>query len=669
MIDKPLTYIIQPGDTLSQIAGKTKVSLKELVATNKIKDPDKIYVGNQLQIPLQNKTELELKKIPEEFHPHRVIDNFSPKYDYVVQGDKVYYKSKQGTTWADISANTQAKKNLYEFIDKNYQMKGYSDYETGVRDLLKSNTYDYKKSYEARYNSTTAKTNSNKFIAPKTPVLASDNTQVKPSYRVAPYAPPTDNPDSITARNLWTKGINYIGRQVEKLKSSNEQVTKLKSNTSVTKNSAYNIVPGSFTGDTVKVSNRQYILPESLNLKDVTLGYRNRAQYTPIQSEAAAITAFDGFQPFEKIKGKPGTTYMGIDSKGRFKVGDLSAFSTGDMLTKTFSNQVIDFAKDKVGKYMFKSDAAHGNRSRNVPVMQIKGNNGQDLLGSLNILINKDNSRNSYGNITGGRVVVKAGNEIRLLSGSLANIESEIKALKTRQNVNQVTVYTLDNGSYNRGLRTYDKQLTSQDLKKYDLQNNGGGNFLYIKNSSAYPSDTLLTSNVRTKNDASFKTGHSLTNEQSGVVLHHTGFEGNNLMDAVNLMRKPQGNAAHVAIGTDGRRIVLAPSEKVAFHAGESMFNGRKNVNDFMVGLEFDGDTNKKPLTDAQIQSAVEYLKPIIRSKNIPLENIATHKQVRDLYNKHSFLQSKQKQDINNTDFQKVIQSLLNDVYYKKSTK
>lgn len=53
--------------------------------------------------------------------------------------------------------------------------------------------------------------------------------------------------------------------------------------------------------------------------------------------------------------------------------------------------------------------------------------------------------------------------------------------MKSRNNVKTVDLYTLDNGTYYSGLRTFDKIFTRDDLLKYDAQNTGGGNFLYIK--------------------------------------------------------------------------------------------------------------------------------------------------------------------------------------------
>lgn len=81
----------------------------------------------------------------------------------------------------------------------------------------------------------------------------------------------------------------------------------------------------------------------------------------------------------------------------------------------------------------------------------------------------------------GYALAIQAGKEIRLVSGSIDNIRDEIEAMKSRNNVKTVDLYTLDNGTYHSGLRTFDKIFTRDDLLEYDAQNTGGGNFLYIK--------------------------------------------------------------------------------------------------------------------------------------------------------------------------------------------
>ena len=89
-----------------------------------------------------------------------------------------------------------------------------------------------------------------------------------------------------------------------------------------------------------------------------------------------------------------------------------------------------------------------------------------------------------------------------------------------------------------------------------------------------------------------------------------------------------------------------------------------------MIGIEFQGDTNKKDLTPQQIKSAIEYLEPILRKNNIRLEDIVTHQNVRDLYNDYA-RKAKQKEaptkpDINQKNYNLIIQELLKKVYYKK---
>lgn len=79
------------------------------------------------------------------------------------------------------------------------------------------------------------------------------------------------------------------------------------------------------------------------------------------------------------------------------------------------------------------------------------------------------------------QLIIQAGKEVRLVSGSIDNIRDEIEAMKSRNNVKTVDLYTLDNGTYHSGLRTFDKKFTRNDLLEYDAQNTGGGNFLYIK--------------------------------------------------------------------------------------------------------------------------------------------------------------------------------------------
>ena len=50
-VDTPLTYTVQPGDTLFSIARQFGVDVDELIEVNNIANPDVIYVDDTLTIP------------------------------------------------------------------------------------------------------------------------------------------------------------------------------------------------------------------------------------------------------------------------------------------------------------------------------------------------------------------------------------------------------------------------------------------------------------------------------------------------------------------------------------------------------------------------------------------------------------------------------------------
>jgi N-acetyl-anhydromuramyl-L-alanine amidase AmpD len=90
----------------------------------------------------------------------------------------------------------------------------------------------------------------------------------------------------------------------------------------------------------------------------------------------------------------------------------------------------------------------------------------------------------------------------------------------------------------------------------------------------------------------------------------------------------PGKSSSHIVIQENGKRSIYASPEQVTFHAGDSEWNKRKDVNDFSIGVEFQGDTNKKPLTQAQIESFVEYYAPLAKKYNLSLKDIITHQMI-----------------------------------------
>lgn len=50
-VGAPITYTIQPGDSLSSIAQKFGITVDELVKANNIENPNEIFAGQELTIP------------------------------------------------------------------------------------------------------------------------------------------------------------------------------------------------------------------------------------------------------------------------------------------------------------------------------------------------------------------------------------------------------------------------------------------------------------------------------------------------------------------------------------------------------------------------------------------------------------------------------------------
>lgn len=70
--------------------------------------------------------------------------------------------------------------------------------------------------------------------------------------------------------------------------------------------------------------------------------------------------------------------------------------------------------------------------------------------------------------------------------------------------------------------------------------------------------------------------------------------------------------AAHVLIGRAGSVTQFVAFNERAWHAGESVFAGRANCNDFSIGIELEG-TDTQPYTDAQYASLVAVARALCR--------------------------------------------------------
>lgn len=443
---------------------------------------------------------------------------------------------------------------------------------------------------------------------------------------------------------------NYLQRQLIK---NDPNLLEPSSNISIPKD----YKPAIIVGSTIPENDRKIHQSQIVDLNQVKFGVRNRGEYIPIEGDGV-VTTFSPFQKaskyFSKRKDPANASYIGVDDDGNIKVGQRKDFEGKEFnITRTFENKIIDFNKEEDGKIKLVKADPKASKTMFSPSIKVLDDNGKNIEGKLSLLVPKNKITNTFGSATGGRYIIKKqSGEQYLISGSLDDLSKAFYEIKG--NDPYLNVYTLDNGSYSSGLQTRDKKITQEDLKNYDLQNTSGGNFAYIKpgnyssNQNKYKEYYTQTPNVRTEKDESYKKGHSLKNEQSAIILHHTGFTEPDMKGVNSIFMTPGKESSHVVINFDGTRYRYANPDQVTFHAGESSHKGRGNVNDFGIGIEFQGDTNKKPLTDAQINSFVEYALPLIKAKKIKLSDITTH---------HKIAPGR-KPDITDSEYERIIKRL-----------
>ena len=635
-------YTIKQGDTYWGLSKKlygTGTAYPQILKVNNLSEDDVLHPGAIIKLPkVMTKKDIPTKNVV------HVIDNFSKKFDYIVEGNKVYKSVKGKDKYFDISDDIGAQKHLLKFLNDKYQFRGYNDGEYRIYQNLLNGTSN-QNTVEVLPTKLVARQDNTRVNKPMLPIK-DENTKVVIDLNSAntnnvTTPAPEDNP------SIWDKikGIFSRGysKYIDNGESDEQSKIELPTNEKL---EGYSIIPGTITGDTIvdrryskPTSAQVYYLPENINLGDVILGSRIRGNYTPIKNTSGAVITLVNdyitrYEDRDPNKISPKWYFIGYDKNGKFKHGNFKDFSTGDTMVRVAVNDFLGFVHDTNGNIVTKQ--ARGNRGYVSPQVYYL-ENGQKKVGALNLLVNGSaNGLSRYGSVQGGRVLALVGNESRVISGSVKDIEKSLLELQNRYPGQTIKLATMDNGTYNTGLRTKNHILSAQDLRTYDSRNRGGGNFFYIIDKPEYSQSYQQTPNVRTTESDSYKKGHPLQNTDQGIVFHHTAMTDPTLNRVSEGFMNPRTErSSHVAIGYNGERIQFANPEQVTFHAGYSRFNGTPDANDFMLGIEFQGRTDQKPLTDEQINSAIEWMTPIIRKYNIPLQNLTTHKRIRDEYNLH----------------------------------
>ena len=103
------------------------------------------------------------------------------------------------------------------------------------------------------------------------------------------------------------------------------------------------------------------------------------------------------------------------------------------------------------------------------------------------------------------------------------------------------------------------------------------------------------------------------------IVLHTTEAPARSSLNKLS-----DRGEAHFCVTEDGGVFAIVDRDRVAFHAGRSMWNGKEDVDNFSIGIECVGHHNK-PMPMAQIAALRELVKDLKAMYRIPDERVVCH--------------------------------------------
>ena len=441
-------YKVKKGDTLSKIAKQytgNALRYDEIAKLSNIKNPDRLEIGQDIIIPQKFLDTIKDTNLPELV----VTGNKNNRLVDKIKAPNVKHEEKPNTLRVQRLRNRSIsleELNKPSFIESKLQdVKDVINESGNIQDFLQTAWNGIAKNFVEDKQVTTKKRN----------IKANKNKSKDSTVLDENFAKETRNGiDTLT----WDK------------------------------------VPIDRTG------NKYYIQESYPITENMRFGARNRGEYTPLNSNNAPLTTYRPLVKYEN--NKTGAVdgeghqnhFYGFDKEGKFKVGPLSKFGPGDTMTQAFYFDVVKVKRDKNGNIVYKEDISNPGRFQ--PVVEGYDENTYDKNGKLqrgvykeSVITTMSKKRSldgSYGNISGGRVLLKCDNETRVVSGSIEHVIQELELMQKNHKGKPVRYYQLDNGSYNRGLRTRNgKNISEQDLRDYDKQNTtsaGGGHFMYIRN-------------------------------------------------------------------------------------------------------------------------------------------------------------------------------------------
>ncbi len=108
------------------------------------------------------------------------------------------------------------------------------------------------------------------------------------------------------------------------------------------------------------------------------------------------------------------------------------------------------------------------------------------------------------------------------------------------------------------------------------------------------------------------------------IVLHATVIG----LDATlnGFSRTSSGVSSHYVVGKDGRVFQMVKEADRAWHAGESFWKGRHDINDYSIGIEMvNRNDGIDPWPDEQVNAVLDLCRYLVKKYGIVRDNVVTH--------------------------------------------
>ena len=428
---------------------------------------------------------------------------------------------------------------------------------------------------------------------------------------------------------------------------------------------------------------------------------RNRNDYRDLPSKSMPFTLFSHIRPYEEeIKKKESQTnqYIGYDADGRVKVGDINQFGKGDSVSPLprykISEIIREDDKDAVwekgwlkgkkkkdtgaikGIRTTRGDRAYtgrvrlvseGNRpgghywEKSIPKDTIYEPKDYDSA-YTGLLYYEDEHQMSQNEAQGGKVIIQVGDDVRYVSGSQKMVADVFDEMKSKNGQDWGYFYLLDNGSFALPVTTSKNNISKDMLKKWDGLNVSGGHVMYLtgdtRDINKYKTEGGEISDMdklfsQIDPDYAPKDLDNAYNKAEGIVIY------NNEKDGTYIDIKPNGNRTKKDFIGD---------ENTAYYDTNGKL--KTKVSDFMIPINFSGEGE---LTQDQIDSFVEYVRPYIEDNLIPMESIIRSLDANNLYDegvKGRVKKNREKdKNISEKDFNRIKEALLKAKIYSKKKK